>query len=90
VIMLGGVKGVVNDIRIAPSIPEDVEKIDVEEALKRNWSIEADNIDVSVSGKKVTLKGSVDSWYQKDEAGKIAWNAPGVLEVENDLVIDYD
>jgi osmotically-inducible protein OsmY len=90
VIKLGGVKGVINDIKIAPSIPEDVEKKDVEEALKRNWSIQADNIEVKVSGKKITLKGSVDSWYQKDEAGKIAWNAPGVWEVENDLVIDYD
>jgi osmotically-inducible protein OsmY len=90
VIKLGGVKGVVNDIKIAPSIAENVEKKDVEAALKRNWSIEADKIDVKVSGKKVTLKGRVNSWYQKVEAGKLAWNAPGVSEVENDLVIDYD
>lgn len=61
VIKLGGVKGVINDIKISPSIPEDVEKKDVEAALRRNWSIETDNIEVKVSGKKVTLEGSVDS-----------------------------
>jgi len=32
----------------------------------------------------------VDSWYQKDEASRIAWNAPGVWNVENELVVEYD
>ena len=59
-IKLGGVRGVINDIKIAPSVPQDVEKKDVEEALKRNWSIEANNIDVKVLSKIITLKGSVD------------------------------
>ena len=36
---------------------------------------------------KVVLKGSVNSWYQKDEAGRIAWNAPGVISVNNELIV---
>ena len=47
------------------------------------------DIQVKVSGHKVTLKGVVDSWYQKDEAGRIAYNAPGVWSVENELLVDY-
>ncbi len=45
---------------------------------------------VRVTGNNVTLTGMVDSIYQKDEAGRIAWNAPGVRSVDNELVIDYD
>ena len=43
----------VDNIGISPAIPWDVEKIDVEEALKQNWSIKTDNINVKVLGKKV-------------------------------------
>ena len=45
---------------------------------------------MSVSGKKVTLKGSVDSWYQKEEAGRIAWKTSGIWHVKNELVVDYE
>jgi hypothetical protein len=27
--------------------------------------------------------------YQKEEAGRIAWKTPGILFVENNLVVDY-
>jgi len=30
----------------------------------------------------------VNSWYQKDEAGRIAWNAPGVWNVDNELKVE--
>jgi osmotically-inducible protein OsmY len=43
---------------------------------------------VKVSGSKITLSGSVKTPYQKDEASRIAWNAPGVSNVVNDLVLD--
>ena len=55
-----------------------------------NWSIDDDDIRVKVSGNRVTLNGTVNSFYQRDEAERIAWNAPGVSSVDNELVIDYD
>jgi len=87
---LVGVIGVSNNIKIKSEIHEAIEKSDIESALARNGSIDDEEITVSVSGTKVTLTGTVDSWYQRDEAEKIAWNAPGVWAVENDLIVDYD
>ncbi len=84
-----GVTGVTNNIKIK-SRPEDaIEQSDIESALKRNWSVSDQDIRVAVSGHKATLTGTVDSSYQKDEAGRIAWNAPGVWNVANELGVDY-
>ena len=86
---LNGVKGVINKILLESENNDEIEKIDIENALGRNWSMDDSDIQVKVSGHKVTLKGVVDSWYQKDEAGRIAYNAPGVWSVENELLVDY-
>jgi osmotically-inducible protein OsmY len=85
-----GVTGVSNNIKIKSEVNEAIEKADIETALRRNWSISDNDIDISVSGHTATLTGSVDSWYQKDEAGRIAFNAPGVWSVDNELTVDYD
>jgi osmotically-inducible protein OsmY len=89
-ISLSGVKGVTNDIKIESESHDEIEKADIVGALNRNWSINAEDIQVEVSGTKVTLSGTVLSWYQRDEAEKIAWNAPGVWTVDNQLVVDYE
>lgn len=86
---LMGVTGVSNNIMIKSESKDAIEKKDIEDALKRNWSIDDEDIDVDVTDHKVTLTGVVDSWYQKDEAGRIAWNAPGVWTVDNELTVDY-
>lgn len=86
---LDGVMGVSNNINIKSESKDAIEKKLIEDALDRNWSIDNGDIDVVVSGTKVTLNGTVDSWYQKQEAGRIAWNAPGVWQVDNELVVDY-
>ncbi len=86
---LSGVKGVTNNIIIKPEIHDMIEQENVELALARNWSLNSQDINVKVSGTKITLTGRVSSWYQKDEAGKIAWNTPGVWSVDNELVVEY-
>jgi osmotically-inducible protein OsmY len=87
---LTGVRGVTNNINIISDSSDEIEKIDIEDAIGRNWSINTKDIVVDVSGNKVTLSGKVSSWYQKDETERIAWNAPGVQIVDNKLVIECD
>ncbi|MFO0321737.1 MAG: BON domain-containing protein [Bacteroidota bacterium] len=86
---LTGVKGVSNNIKIKSETIDAIEKQDVENAIRRNWSVDDSDINVSVSGKTVTLSGTVNSWYEKDEAGRIAWNTPGIWDVKNELAVDY-
>ncbi len=87
---LSGVKGVINNIKIKSESHDAIEQQDVENAIGRSWSIDDSNINVSVLGTTVTLSGTVDSWYQKEEAGRIAWNTPGIWHVKNELAIDYE
>lgn len=87
---LMGVKGVTNNIKIKPNIQDAIEQREIEHALARNWAVDDEEIHVHVSGSKVKLDGVVHSFYQKEEAARIAWNAPGVLAVDNELVIEYD
>ena len=87
---LSGVKGVINNIKIKSDSHDEIEKEDVEDAIGRSFSVDDCDIDVSVSGTTVTLTGVVDSWYQKDEAGRIAWNTPGIWHVNNELAVDYE
>ena len=85
-----GVTGVSNNIHVKTPIENAIEKIKIESALRRNWSINDKSIHVAVSGHKVTLTGTVNSTYQKDEANRIAWKDSGVWNVQNDIQVEYD
>jgi osmotically-inducible protein OsmY len=87
---LYGVKGVTNNITIEPDIEEEIETENVENALARSWWVNDADITVSVEDHEVTLSGSVSSFYQKDEAGAIAWKTPGIASVNNELSVDWD
>ena len=83
-----GVKGVTNLITIKPNEGIELNKRALEHALKSHVALDVSDIIVAVSDCDVTLKGSVDTWYQKELAGRIAWKAPGVVTVTNELVIE--
>ncbi|SEW14933.1 Osmotically-inducible protein OsmY, contains BON domain [Chryseobacterium wanjuense] len=84
-----GVKGVINNIKIKSEVDDEIQKKDIEDALRRS-TIDDSEIKVSVSGTTVTLTGTANSWYQKEEAGRIAWKTPGIWNVRNELEIDYE
>jgi len=85
---LSGVSGVLNDITIRSRVqPIDV-KLKIENALKRNAEIEAQAIRVSVlDGGKITLKGNVHDWHERESARLAAWSVPGVTTVNDELRI---
>jgi osmotically-inducible protein OsmY len=84
-----GVKGITNNITIKSERNIEIEKKEIEKALNRNWCIDKRDIIVKVLANHVTLVGTVNSFYEKDEAERIARNAPGVCTVDNELLIEY-
>jgi osmotically-inducible protein OsmY len=64
-------------------------QIDVQNALKWEPLLNAAEIGVTSKDGIVSLTSSVSSWYQKEEAGRIAWNTPGIWRVDNDLAVEH-
>jgi osmotically-inducible protein OsmY len=84
---LMGVRGVTNDISLQSRVKVPNVKAAIEAALKRGAESDAHQVRVSVEGNQVTLSGDVHSLSEIEEARSAAWNAPGVMSVENNLKI---
>jgi osmotically-inducible protein OsmY len=84
---LVGVKGVLNHIDVKPQVRTTEVKSAIQEALKRSAEVDASRITVETDGDKVILRGTVRSWFEREEAERAAWRAPGVRWVDNRITI---
>jgi osmotically-inducible protein OsmY len=84
---LTGVSSVTNVIRVkSPIATADVSQ-KIKDALRRRADRDADRIRVEAMGDVVTLKGTVSSFAERRAAEGVAWSAPGVREVKDELIV---
>src|SRR6266508_4585569 len=88
---IAGTKGVANELTVrTPGLtaPDDTElAAAVRSALKWDVNVPEDAIDVIVRKGAVTLKGSVDYWYQKRAAGDQVMSIAGVSALNNHISV---
>ena len=87
---VAGVVSVDNAIELVPPGPstEDLEH-SLKKAMERNAKLDADSVSVESSNGTVTLRGTVSSWADHDEAVSAAWAAPGVTRVKDHILVAY-
>jgi osmotically-inducible protein OsmY len=84
---LTGVVGVSNQITIKPNVTAKEIRSKIESALQRRAVKDARQITVDVDGGKVTLRGEVHCWAERENAELAAWAAEGVSEVRDEIRI---
>jgi osmotically-inducible protein OsmY len=82
-----GVKGVTNLIELQPRVPPVEVKHKIEQVFRRSAELDANRITVETEGGVVTLRGTVRSWAERQEAERVAWATPGVVRVNNLITI---
>jgi osmotically-inducible protein OsmY len=82
-----GVCTVANLITVAPSsVPDDIKRR-IEAAFLRSAELDSNRVSVEARDGEVTLRGTVSSLREKDEAQRTAWSAPGVHRVHNEITV---
>jgi osmotically-inducible protein OsmY len=85
-----GVYALQNHIRLLPAPGAVSVKRDISEAFRRNAKLHRDRLSVdTTSYGRVALVGTVSSWAEHDEAVATAWSAPGVTEVDDQILVAY-
>ncbi len=87
-----GVKKVINHLRVyrANTKPDRELEKEISKRLKWNWVTwwVHDKIKVKVVNGVAILTGNVDTWSERTEAARVAFQTKGIWEVENRIAVD--
>jgi osmotically-inducible protein OsmY len=84
-----GVKYVSNNITLKQMAEAKDIKNKIKKAFERLVDVDAQRITIDVDGHTVTLRGTVHSLVEKEEAAKTAYASPGVYKVNNEIKVEY-
>ncbi len=84
-----GTLDVFDEIKLTPRPSASDVKGKIEEAFKRHAKLDAGHLSVTTSNGTVKITGDVSSWAEHDEALAVAWAAPGVVDVEDRIHVQY-
>ncbi len=84
-----GVRDVISNIAVLEQASALNIADQIAAAFARNGELFDDNVSVSTSGHSVTLSGTVRYWSEYDQAENVAWRAPGVTNVTNNIAVTY-
>lgn len=84
---LGGVAGVINEVKLQPQVSVSDIQAGIQRALARNALLESAGIVASVDGATATLTGEVKTAQERATAEEAAWRVPGVAAVRNRIAI---
>ena len=78
-----GVVDITNDVAVRATISAANVMTHIRESFERSADIDATRIAVETNGDEVTLRGTVGSWTQHEEATRASFSLPGVARVKN-------
>ena len=84
---VSGVRSLTNRIDVKSKVSTAEVKTKIEEALRRSAEVDARRIYVSAQNGTVTLDGNVHSLFEKQQAERAAWSAPGVSRVIDNIAV---
>jgi osmotically-inducible protein OsmY len=86
---LFGVKGISNMVSIVPKVTATKVETDIKSAFQRSALLDANKIEVKIDGNQVVLRGKVRNYDEREEAARVAWSAPGIFSVDNQIKVKW-